>query len=113
MTNNELFKKYLPVTKLIDEWREQNNDKVYDVRYKFVSDNEVDVIYTVIFEYKIENNSIPDILMNELSTKINDNFHNKINIILTHRFRNRCKDCEKRRQEKDGESYRQNNADKI
>lgn len=113
MTNNELFKKYLPITNFIDDWRKENDDKIYDIRYKFPLDDDIEIAYTIIFKYEIENTPIAGILMDELFTKINDNFDNYMSMTLEYRFKNRCSSCEKRRQEKDGKSYRQNNADKI
>lgn len=109
----ELFNKYNLVGNFIWDWTQQYSNEIYDVRYKYYPEDDIDIAYKIIFDSSMENSPKVGILMDELFKLITDKFSD-LKMTLTHRIKMRCDACEKNRgRTQDGKSYRQNNANKI
>lgn len=104
---NELYEKYSSVTELLFNWRDDNKDKIYTIKYLYYPEDNVDVEYKIIFESNMKDNPETDIFLKDIFKSINDKFDN-LSMTLEYEFKRQCTPCEERR--KQNESNKENNG---
>lgn len=107
-----LSAKYEPITDLLFNYRNQHQNIIHKLTYKYFPSDNIDVLYEIQFDQSLQESHLEDQYLKEIYNQINDLNLNDISIDVDYTFKTKCSPCEaaaKRRKENE-RSNQTNNA---
>lgn len=116
---SQIYDKYEPVTEVLFDFANRWKTSIYRITYKYFpeDDNDVDLVYNIIFTQEVKENKYENILLEKMNKEISmlgQDVTKDLNFKIIHSFRTGgCAPCEKARKEREKNETQSNGQGQI